>query len=88
LKAGGYIRAALPEGEHKVTVMQTLFLVVPTIPKSVTVAVVPASRSYVKVDQRITSFGQHGTISATQETMIEEVDPATGQSELQKSRAN
>jgi hypothetical protein len=88
LKAGGYMRAVLPEGEHRVTIRQTIFLIIPTIPKSVTVAVVPGSRSYVKVDQRITGFGLHGGATATQETSIEEVSVETGQAEIAGMRAN
>lgn len=88
LKAGGYIRAVLPEGEYDVTVLQTLFMIIPTIPKSVTVAVVPGSRSYVRVDQMITSIGKQGMVSATEETVIEEVTGAVGQAELRQTRAN
>jgi hypothetical protein len=88
LKSGGMISVTLPEGEYRVTALQTLFLVVPTIPKSITVAVVPGSRSYVRVDQRITRLDAGGSFSATQETLIEEVSAEVGQAELAKTRAN
>jgi hypothetical protein len=88
LKPGSFVRAALPEGEHDVVVQQTVLLLLPTIPKTVTVAVVPGSRSYVRVDQRITDIGTAGSASVMQETSIEEVDPETAQSELAQLHEN
>jgi hypothetical protein len=88
LKAGGYIRAVLPEGDYQVTALQTALLIVPTIPRSVSVAVVPGSRSFVRVEQRISSIGGSGAMSATQEIGIEEVDPDTGQAEIARTRLN
>lgn len=87
LKAGGFIAVKLPEGEYQVTAMQTLFLVLPTIPKSVSVAVVPGSTSYVRVDQRIASVGSGGA-AATQEISVEEVNVETGQAEIAITHQN
>ena len=88
LKPGGYIRVVLPEGEYQVTALQTVLLVVPTIPRSVSVAVVPGSQSFVRVEQRIASIGENGAASASQEIAIEEVTPETGQAEIAGTRQN
>lgn len=87
LKAGGYISATLPPGEHDVTVRQSL-LFVPTIWDTVTVAVAPGSVSYVRVDQRVTKVGNAGYFSAMQKVSIEEVSDEIGQSEITETRQN
>jgi hypothetical protein len=69
LKAGGYLSATLPPGEHDVTVRQSL-LFVPTIWDTVSVAVAPGSVSYVRVDQRVTKVGNAGFLSAMQKVTI------------------
>lgn len=88
LKPGGFIRAQLAEGEYNVTVQQTLLLFLPTIPKTINVAVIPGSRSYVRVDQKISGVGEVATASVMQETQIEEVEPDLGQSEMIQMREN
>ena len=88
LRPGAFIAATFPEGEYSVTVQQSVFLLVPTIPKSVSVTVVRGSQSYVKVDQVIDSFGAAGGASVTQSITIEEVSYEVGQAELASARQN
>jgi Protein of unknown function (DUF2846) len=88
MKAGSYIAATFPEGDFKVTVQQSVFMLVPTIPKSVEVTVVRGSQSYVRVDQSIDSVGMTGGVSVSQSTSIEEVPFDVGQAELAKTRKN
>jgi hypothetical protein len=88
LKAGGYVSVPVPAGEYNVTARQTLFLIVPTIPKTITVAVAPGSHSYVRVDQRIVDVDRDGGWRAMQEVFIEEVDEETGRAEIASARAN
>ncbi len=57
MRPGSFIAANVPAGEIKVVVQQTMFMVLPTIPKSVEVTVVPGSNSYVRVNQSIDSAG-------------------------------
>lgn len=89
LFAGGYVAYAVPAGEHRVEVVQSL-LFLPVWPKGLEVAVAEGSSTYVKVDQRITSIGGEdgGGVTARQEVFIEEVDEVTGQAALAKSRLN
>jgi hypothetical protein len=87
LKAGGYVSAALPPGEHDVTVRQTM-LFVPTLWDTVRVAVAPGSVSYVRIDQRVTKVGNAGFFSAMQKISIEEVSAEVGQSEITETRQN
>ena len=87
LKAGGYVSAALPPGEHDVTVRQTM-LFVPTLWDTVSVAVAPGSVSYVRIDQRVTKVGNAGFFSAMQKVSIEEVSAEVGQSEITETRQN
>jgi hypothetical protein len=88
LRPGAFVAGTFPEGEYSVTVQQSVFLLVPTIPKSVSVTVVRGSQSYVRVDQIIDSIGMAGGASVTQSTTIEEVPFDVGQAELAKSRQN
>jgi hypothetical protein len=87
LKAGGYVSATLPPGEHDVTVRQTM-LFVPTLWDTVSVAVAPGSVSYVRIDQRVTKVGNAGFFSAMQKISIEEVSAEVGQSEIAETRQN
>ncbi len=87
LKAGGYLSATLPPGEHDITVRQSL-LFVPTIWDTVTVAVAPGSVSYVRVDQRVTKVGTAGFFSALEKVSIEEVPTDVGQSEIADTKKN
>lgn len=87
LKAGGYVSATLPPGEHDVTVRQTM-LFVPTLWDTVNVAVAPGSVSYVRIDQRVTKVGNAGFFSAMQKVSIEEVSAEIGQSEIADTKQN
>ena len=87
LKAGGYLSATLPPGEHDITVRQSL-LFLPTIWDTVSVAVAPGSVSYVRVDQRVTKVGVGSSFSAMQKVTIEEVSDEIGQSEIADTRQN
>jgi hypothetical protein len=87
LAPGSYVTVSLPPGEHTITVRQTA-LFIPTIWKSVDVAVAAGSVSYVRVDQRVTEVGNAGTFSAMQGISIEEVSAEEGQREIVKTRAN
>jgi hypothetical protein len=89
MRSGSFISATFPEGEVDVTVQQSLLLLIPTIPKTITVTVVRGSQSYVRVDQVIDSFsGEGGGGSVMQTVEIEEVPPSIGQAELAESRKN
>jgi hypothetical protein len=88
LRPGAFVAGTFPEGEYSVTVQQSVFLLVPTIPKSVSVTVVRGSQSYVRVDQIIDSVAMTSGASVSQSTSIEEVPFDVGQAELAKSRQN
>lgn len=88
MKAGAYIAAAVPEGNVKVTVQQSVLLVLPTIPKSVDVAVVAGTTSYVRVDQNIIDAGVTEGVTVAQEVAIEEVTSEQAQQELETTRLN
>ncbi len=88
LRPGGFVAGTFPEGEYSVTVQQSVFLLLPTIPKSVSVSVVRGSQSYVRVDQVIDSVGTTSGASVSQSITIEEVPYDIGQAELAKSRQN
>jgi hypothetical protein len=88
LRPGAFIAATFPEGDYNVTVQQSVFLLVPTIPKTVSVTVVRGSQSFVRVDQTIDSIGMSGGASVTQSISIEEVPYDVGQAELAKTRRN
>ncbi|MGQ0485963.1 MAG: hypothetical protein ACT4SY_11510 [Hyphomicrobiales bacterium] len=88
MRAGSYIAVTVPEGEVEVSVQQSLFLLVPTIPRSVTVTVVAGGRSYVRVDQVISGADMSSGVTVSQSVMIEEVSPEVGQAELEKARRN
>jgi hypothetical protein len=87
LSAGAYVTISVPPGEHEVTARQTA-LFVPTVWRSVEVAVAAGSVSYVRVDQRVTEVGTAGTFSAMQAVSIEEVSVEEGQREIAETRAN
>jgi Protein of unknown function (DUF2846) len=91
MRPGAFIAANVPAGEIKVTVQQSVFLLLPTIPKSVEVTVVPGSMSYVRVNQKIdniTSGGAAGGVQVMQSIEIEEVPFDVGQKELEATRQN
>lgn len=90
MRPGSFIAANVPAGEIKVTVQQAMFLVLPTIPKSVEVTVVPGSNSYVRVNQSIVSAGgaAGGGVQVMQSISIEEVPFDVGQQELEATRQN
>ena len=70
---------------------QSVFLLLPTIPKTVEVTVVPGSISYVRVNQAIDSIGSGGAaggVQVTQSISIEEVPFDVGQTELEATRQN
>jgi hypothetical protein len=87
LSAGAFLMVSLPPGEHEVTLRQTA-LFIPTIWRSIDVAVAAGSVSYVRVDQRVTEVGNAGTFSAMQGITIEEVSAEEGQREIADTRAN
>ncbi len=88
IKAGSYIAAAMPEGEVKVTVQQTVLMFIATIPRSVTVTVVRGGTSYVRVDQNIDNASLEGGVTVNQSIEIEEVSSEEGQAELEATRQN
>jgi hypothetical protein len=88
MRSGSYIAVTVPEGEVKVSVQQSLFMLVPTIPRSVTVTVVAGGYSYVRVDQVISGTDLSGGVTVNQSVEIEEVSPEVGQAELEKARKN
>ena len=88
MRAGSFIAGTFPEGEVDVTVHQSVLLIIPTIPKTVTVTVVSGSKSYVRVNQTIDSVGTNGGTSVMQSVDIEEVPPEVGQAELAEARQN
>ncbi len=88
MRAGSYIAVTVPEGEVEVSVQQSLFLLVPTIPRNVTVTVVAGGRSYVRVDQVISGADMSGGVTVNQSVAIEEVSSEVGQAELQQMREN
>lgn len=90
MRPGSFIAANVPAGDIKVMVQQTMFMVLPTIPKSVEVTVVPGSNSYVRVNQAIDSVGggAEGGVQVMQSISIEEVPFDVGQQELEATRQN
>lgn len=88
MRAGSFIAATFPEGDYVVTLQQSVLMIVPTIPRTITVTVVRGSQSYVRVDQTIDSIGLSGGATVTQSISIEEVPFDVGQAELAKSRQN
>lgn len=86
LPAGSYFAATVPEGDVKVTANQAVLLVLPTIPKSVEVAVIATGTSYVRVDQIISSADLSGGVTVNQQVVIEEVSPIVGQAEIRGLR--
>ena len=88
MRSGSYIAVTVPEGEVKVAVQQSLFMLVPTIPRSVAVEVVAGGHSYVRVDQVISGTDLSNGVTVNQSVMIEEVSPEVGQAELEKARKN
>ena len=88
MRAGSYIAATFPEGEVDVTVQQSLLLLLPTIPRTITVTVIRGSKSYVRIDQTIDSAGVGDGGRVMQSVEIEEVPFNIGQEELAKSRQN
>lgn len=88
MRPGSFVAATFPEGDYNVTVQQSVFLLVPTIPKTISVTVVRGSQSYVRVDQTIDSIGMTSGASVTQSVSIEEVPFDVGQAELAKTRQN
>ncbi len=88
MKAGSFIAVPMPEGDVKVTVQQSLFLLMPTIPRSVTVTVVAGGSSYVRLDQKIDGADVGGGVSVSQSVEIEEVSIEVGQAEIESTRQN
>ena len=90
MRPGAFIAANVAAGDIKVMVQQTVFMVLPTIPKSVEVTVVPGSNSYVRVNQAIDSVGGGvgGGVQVMQSISIEEVPFDIGQQELEATRQN
>jgi len=88
MRSGSYIAVTVPEGEVTVAVQQSLFMLVPTIPRSVSVEVVAGGSSYVRVDQVINGADMSGGVTVSQSVEIEEVSPEVGQAELEKARKN
>jgi hypothetical protein len=88
IKAGSYVAANVPEGEAKVMLQQSLFLLVPTIPRWVTVTVVAGGTSYVRVDQKISGADLSSGVTVNQSILIEEVSSEVGQAELAETRQN
>lgn len=91
MRPGSFIAANVPAGEIKVVVQQSVFMLVPTIPKKVVVTVVPGSMSYVRVNQKIDSMGSGGDaggVQVMQSISIEEVPFDVGQQELEMTRQN
>lgn len=84
LLAGRYFEARVPEGEITVTAQQAVLLIVPTIPKSVDVAVIASAPTYVRVDQVISSTGLDGGVTVNQQVSIREVQPEEAQADLAK----
>jgi predicted small lipoprotein YifL len=78
IKAGSYIAANLPEGDVKVVVQQSMFLLVPTIPRWVTVTVVAGGTSYVRVDQKISGADFSGGVTVNQSITIDSGKLAAG----------
>lgn len=91
MRPGAFIAANVPAGEIKVTVQQSVFLLLPTIPRTVEVTVVPGSMSYVRVNQVIDNIGSGGAaggVQVMQSISIEEVPFDVGQKELEATRQN
>lgn len=88
IKAGSFIAAKVPEGEVKVMLQRSVFMLIPTIPRSVTVTVVAGSSSYVRVDQKISSASFDAGVTVNQSIEIEEVSSEVGQAELEATREN
>ena len=87
LRSGGFLSKAVPAGEYKVIVRQSLLLM-PVWSDSVEVTVADGGSAYVKVDQRYTQFGADSGVSARQQIFIQEVDSLTGQAEIAETRSN
>lgn len=91
MRPGSFVAANVRAGDIRVTLQQSVFLFVPTFPKSVDVTVVPGSISYVRVNQKIDSIGSGGDaggIQVMQSIEIEEVPFDVGQRELEQTRQN
>jgi hypothetical protein len=88
MKAGSYIAVPMPPGEYRVTVQQSMLMMVPTIPRWVTVDVAPGSRSYVKVNQKIDDVKFGGGLTVMQSVDIEEMSAEEGQKELTETKLN
>ena len=88
MRAGSFIAGTFPEGEVDVTVQQSLLLIIPTIPKTVTITVVRGSTSYVRLNQTIDKVGLDGGASVMQSVEIEEVPSEVGQAEIAQARQN
>jgi len=88
MRTGSYVAGTFREGDYNVTVQQSIFLLIPTIPKAISVTVVRGSMTYVRVDQTIDTIGMVGDASVSQSTSIEEVPFEIGQAELAKTRLN
>lgn len=88
LRAGGFIRVDVPEGDVDVAVQQSVFVMVPTIPRIITVAVVAGTESYVRVDQKIDDTSFQDGVAVNQSIDIEEVPGDIGRAELAQTREN
>ena len=88
MKAGSFRAISVPEGDVEVQVQQSLLMLVPTIPRSVTVTVVAGSKSYVRVNQIIDSASVGSGVAVSQSVSIEEVSSEVGQEELALTRQN
>ncbi len=88
MRAGSFIAVTFPEGDVDVTVQQSVLMLIPTIPKTVTVTVIRGSQSYVRVNQTIDSMSMTGGANVTQSITIEEVPFDVGQAELAETRQN
>jgi Protein of unknown function (DUF2846) len=91
MKPGSFIAANVPEGDIKVSLQQSVFMMVPTFARTVEVTVVPGSISYVRVNQTIDSMGSGGAaggLQVMQSIQIEEVPFDVGQKELEETRQN
>jgi len=88
MNAGSFRAINVPEGDVEVQVQQSLLMLVPTIPRSVTVTVVAGSKSYVRVNQTIDSASVGSGLAVSQSVNIEEVSSEVGQEELAQTRQN
>jgi hypothetical protein len=88
IMAGSFIAAHVPEGEVKVVVQQSVLMLIPTIPRSITVTVINGGTSFVRVDQKIHSATLDSGLTVTQSIEIEEVSSEEGQLALEETRQN